>query len=137
MLPIKQSPVYGHLAAGVTILIWGTTLVSTKTLLVAFQPVEILFFRFLLGYFALLALCPRFLRGVPLRHEVYLMAAGRWFTRSPPTCPSSFQRRLFLQRFFRSFSLNRNPVLARGSSSGSFLRWLASRWLCATALRLL
>ena len=47
MLPIKQSPVYGHLAAGVTILIWGTTLVSTKTLLAAFAPVEILFFRFL------------------------------------------------------------------------------------------
>ena len=76
MLSIKHTPAYGHLAAGITILIWGTTLVSTKTLLVAFQPVEILFFRFLLGYFALLALCPRFLRGVPLRHEVYLMAAG-------------------------------------------------------------
>ena len=55
MLSIKHTPAYGHLAAGITILIWGTTLVSTKTLLVAFQPVEILFFRFLLGYFALLA----------------------------------------------------------------------------------
>ena len=40
----------GHLAALLTILIWGTTFISTKILLADFQPVEILFFRFLMGY---------------------------------------------------------------------------------------
>ena len=34
----------GHLAALLTIIIWGTTFISTKILLVDFQPVEILFF---------------------------------------------------------------------------------------------
>ena len=44
----KQS-VAGHLSALVTIFIWGTTFISTKILLTDFQPVEILFFRFMLG----------------------------------------------------------------------------------------
>ena len=44
----------GHLAALVTILIWGTTFISTKVLLQDFQPIEILFFRFVLGLIALL-----------------------------------------------------------------------------------
>jgi len=35
----------GHLAALITILIWGTTFVSTKVLLKEFTPIEILFFR--------------------------------------------------------------------------------------------
>ena len=46
----------GHLAALLTVLIWGTTFIATKVLLESFQPVEILFFRFLLGYAALAAL---------------------------------------------------------------------------------
>jgi len=40
----------GHLAALITIFIWGTTFISTKILLVDFQPVEILFFRFVMGF---------------------------------------------------------------------------------------
>ena len=48
----------GHLCALVTILIWGTTFISTKVLLLSFKPVEILFFRFLLGLLILLAVYP-------------------------------------------------------------------------------
>lgn len=66
----------GHLAAGLTILIWGTTFISTKVLLEAFQPVEILFFRFLLGLCALFAACPRRLRGTTPRQELAFAAAG-------------------------------------------------------------
>ena len=43
----------GHLLAMLTILIWGTTFISTKVLLQSFSPVEILFTRFLLGLAAL------------------------------------------------------------------------------------
>ena len=43
----------GHLLVLFTILIWGTTFVSTKVLLVDFTPVEILLFRFLIGYLIL------------------------------------------------------------------------------------
>ena len=49
----------GHLAALVTILIWGTTFISTKVLLVDFEPIEILFFRFIMGFLALLIVYPR------------------------------------------------------------------------------
>ena len=46
---MKQTKSTGHLAALFTILVWGTTFISTKVLLADFQPVEILFFRFVLG----------------------------------------------------------------------------------------
>ena len=49
----------GHVCALVTILIWGTTFISTKVLLDTLTPLEILFGRFLLGYLALLMLPPR------------------------------------------------------------------------------
>ena len=47
----------GHLAAVFTILIWGTTFISTKVLLEDFMPVEILFFRFVMGFAALFLAC--------------------------------------------------------------------------------
>ena len=43
---MKANSISGHLASLFTILIWGTTFISTKILLVGFRPVEILFFRF-------------------------------------------------------------------------------------------
>ncbi len=45
----------GHLAALFTIIIWGTTFISTKVLLVDFRPVEILFFRFVIGFMVAMA----------------------------------------------------------------------------------
>lgn len=66
----------GHMAALLTIIIWGTTFISTKVLLVDFKPVEILAFRFLMGYLALLAACPRRLAGTDRRQELTFAAAG-------------------------------------------------------------
>ena len=66
----------GHLAALLTIAIWGTTFISTKVLLEDFQPVEILFIRFLMGYLALWIACPRRLRGVTGRQEGLFALAG-------------------------------------------------------------
>lgn len=66
----------GHLAALLTVLIWGTTFISTKILLTAFQPVEILFFRFAVGFLALWIVSPRRLRGVRRGEEVLFAAAG-------------------------------------------------------------
>ena len=66
----------GHLAALLTILIWGTTFISTKLLLVHFQPVEILFLRFVLGFLALLLVCPHRLTGTTPRQERTFAAAG-------------------------------------------------------------
>lgn len=66
----------GHFAAFLTIIIWGTTFISTKILLADFQPVEILFFRFVMGFFVLLIIYPRRLKGVNLKQEITFAAAG-------------------------------------------------------------
>ena len=66
----------GHLAALFTIIIWGTTFISTKVLLVDFKPVEILFFRFVIGFAALLFACPHRMKGVGSRQEVTFALAG-------------------------------------------------------------
>ena len=39
---MKNTDTAGHLSALFTIVIWGTTFISTKVLLTDFQPVEIL-----------------------------------------------------------------------------------------------
>lgn len=66
----------GHLTALLTILIWGTTFISTKVLLNDFTPFEILFFRFTIGYFVLLAVYPRFIKSKSIREELLFAAAG-------------------------------------------------------------
>lgn len=66
----------GHSAALLTIVIWGTTFISTKVLLVDFQPVEILFFRFVIGFLVLLAAYPRRLKTTDRRQEITFAAAG-------------------------------------------------------------
>lgn len=45
----KNENALGHITALFTILVWGTTFVSTKILLVDFTPIEILFIRFVVG----------------------------------------------------------------------------------------
>ena len=66
----------GHVCALVTILIWGTTFISTRVLLDTLTPLEILFGRFLLGYLALVMVRPRMLRPGGLRRELLFAAAG-------------------------------------------------------------
>ena len=66
----------GHLAAFITILIWGTTFISTKILLVDFQPVEILFLRFIIGLFALAVVYPKRLQSKGIKQEIVFVAAG-------------------------------------------------------------
>lgn len=66
----------GHALALFTVIVWGSTFISTKMLLDDFSPAEILFFRFLIGFFALCALCPHILRVEDRRQEVYFILAG-------------------------------------------------------------
>lgn len=49
----------GHICAIVSILIWGSTFISMKVLLRVWNPVEILFCRFLIGYLFLWIIRPR------------------------------------------------------------------------------
>lgn len=66
----------GHLAALFTAVVWGTTFISTKVLLRDFQPVEILLFRFVLGFLVLGLIYPRRLTGTNLRQELTFAGAG-------------------------------------------------------------
>ena len=73
---MEQTKASGHLSALLTIIIWGTTFISTKVLLVDFQPIEILFFRFVMGLFALLLVYPHRMKGTTRRQEITFAAAG-------------------------------------------------------------
>lgn len=66
----------GHLAALLTIFIWGTTFISTKILLTDFKPIEILFFRFLIGLFILILAYPKRLRKTTKKQELTFALAG-------------------------------------------------------------
>lgn len=66
----------GHLLAIFTILIWSTTFVSTKVLLNDFTPIEILVFRFIMGFIALIIVYPHKMKVEDWKHELYFIAAG-------------------------------------------------------------
>ncbi len=66
----------GHITALVTIMIWGTTFISTKILLADFTPIEILFFRFLLGLLVLIIIYPKRLKIKDKKQELTFAAAG-------------------------------------------------------------
>ncbi len=68
--------VRGHATALLTIIIWGTTFISTKILLRDFAPVEILFYRFGIGLIALFVAYPRRLKKTTKKQELIFAAAG-------------------------------------------------------------
>ncbi|MDF2594927.1 MAG: multidrug transporter [Clostridia bacterium] len=72
----SKSAAAGHLTALLTIFIWGTTFICTKILLVDFSPFEILFFRFTIGYIALIVIHPRLTKSKNIREELLFAAAG-------------------------------------------------------------
>lgn len=68
--------VKGHLSAGVTVVIWALTFISTKVLLVNFLPIEILFIRFLIGFFILTVASRKFIPFKGWKQEFLFMTAG-------------------------------------------------------------
>ena len=73
---MKEGGIAGHLVALFTIVVWGTTFVSTKVLLRDLVPVEILFFRFLIGLAALTFIYPHRMKLRERKHELLFMGAG-------------------------------------------------------------
>lgn len=72
----KNNITAGHIAAIFTIIIWGTTFVSTKTLLKEFTPIEILFIRFIIGLIALTIASPKWMSIKNRKHEFMIASAG-------------------------------------------------------------
>lgn len=73
---LQNKSLYGHLLAFSAILIWGTTLVSTKVLLRHFTPEEIIVYRFALAYGLLLLFCRERTGWAGWRDEVLFFGLG-------------------------------------------------------------
>jgi len=66
----------GHVMAMISIVIWGTTFISSKVLLEDFTPVELLFFRFVIGLSVLWFMKPKRLVLRNRKEEWYFVGAG-------------------------------------------------------------
>lgn len=73
---IKNGTVLGYLFASITIVVWGTTFIASKQLLLAgYTPARIMLMRFLLGYGGLWLIAPRRLK-LPRREEALFALLG-------------------------------------------------------------
>lgn len=72
----KGHPLYGHLMALFSVFVWGTTFIATKLLLEVFKPVDILFYRFLIGYVMLWVLHPHPLKVNSTKQELLFLLSG-------------------------------------------------------------
>ena len=73
---MENRKIQGHLCALFTVMVWGTTFVSTKVLLRTFTPMEIMVARFAIGFLALLAAGSGLMRPQKRRHEGLFALAG-------------------------------------------------------------
>lgn len=72
----QKTRVAGHMAAIFTMLIWGTTFISTKVLLESLSPLEILVLRFVAGYIFLWLIRPVPLKLKSVKEERIMVVAG-------------------------------------------------------------
>ncbi len=73
---MNKEQMTGHFTALFTVMIWGTTFISSKILLQEFTPVEVLFYRFVLGLFALMIVYPKPMKGTTWKQEVLFAVGG-------------------------------------------------------------
>lgn len=72
----KNKNITGHLIAIFTMIVWGTTFISTKILLRNFSPIEILFIRFVIGFIVLMIVAPKRLKLKSKKHELIFACTG-------------------------------------------------------------
>ena len=72
----RKTRFYGHILAALSVGVWGTTYISTKVLLRTFEPIEILFIRFVIGFIVLFIMSPHILKTKSLKEELYFLGAG-------------------------------------------------------------
>ena len=70
-----SSKTLGYLLALFTVLVWGTTFISTKTLLTVFTPLQVMLTRFVLGQLFLWLLRPRRLH-LAAKEEIWFFLMG-------------------------------------------------------------
>lgn len=72
----KNKAVLGHLLALFVTIVWGSAFVSTKVLLRAFHPIEIIIFRFLIAWAVLFLCSPKPLLPKSWKSELPFIGAG-------------------------------------------------------------
>ena len=65
----------GHILAGFTILIWGTTFIASKVLLKYYSAAVLMTMRFIIAWLVLFLMRPKFIR-IPLKDELKILACG-------------------------------------------------------------
>lgn len=66
-----------HIVAILTVCVWGTTFVSTKTLLMSgLEPADIFFYRFVVAYICTFAICHKQIFAHSWRDELLMMLLG-------------------------------------------------------------
>ena len=73
---LGHSRLLGHLLALFVTTVWGTTLISSKILLGAFSPLEIMTYRFAIAWVVLFCLSPKPLWPKSLKSELPYIGAG-------------------------------------------------------------
>jgi drug/metabolite transporter (DMT)-like permease len=73
---MNEKNVLGHFLTLITVFIWGVTFISTKVLLKWLSPVEILFYRFVIGFILLAVLHPHIFKPDTLREEILFAGLG-------------------------------------------------------------
>lgn len=73
---IDKTKMFAHILAGFTAIVWGTTFISTKVLLESFHPIEILIYRFFIGYCILWLIRPKRLHFQGFKRELWYLLAG-------------------------------------------------------------
>lgn len=73
---MQKKTTLGHILAIISMLIWGTTFVSTKVVLQAAGPLEVLFFRMLIGVTILFIVYPKRMKVTDKKHNYWMIAAA-------------------------------------------------------------
>ena len=73
---MKNKKVLLNLLALITVVIWATTFISSKILLNTFTPLEVMFYRFVIAYFLLLIIHPKFHKIDSLKEEAMFLLSG-------------------------------------------------------------
>ena len=73
---MKNKDSFGHVLALITILIWGTTFISTKILLITFSAEEILAYRFFTAFLILLVIYPKNFKVLKIKEEILFCLLG-------------------------------------------------------------
>ena len=73
---MKNKDSFGHVLALITILIWGTTFISTKILLITFSAEEILAYRFFTALLILLVIYPKNFKVLKIKEEILFCLLG-------------------------------------------------------------